>query len=148
MTQIIMDWLVFSSLSRCSPSSQGMPLCRSSLDCSFGVYLRTVFVYMLIFRSCLCLEDLRRRSRPPTSSLTFTPTWPPETKVWIQAHHLGEKPFMHIACWRKSHLNLSYALSKSNFWVIPLNFFLWSSCKVSWRTITPSRMFRPGLDDV
>jgi hypothetical protein len=65
MTQIIMDWLVFSSLSRCSPSSQGMSLCRSCLDRSFGVHLHTVFAYMKILRSCLCLEDLQQRSRPP-----------------------------------------------------------------------------------
>jgi hypothetical protein len=43
-----------------------MSLCRSSLDSSFGVYLRAVFAYMLIFRRCFCLEDLQRRSRPPT----------------------------------------------------------------------------------
>jgi hypothetical protein len=45
-----------------------MSLCRSSLDRSFGVYLRVVFAYMPIFRRCFCLEDLRRRSRPPTIS--------------------------------------------------------------------------------
>jgi hypothetical protein len=48
------------------PSSQGMSLCRSSLDRSFDVYLRAVFAYVLIFRRCFCLKDLRRRSRPPT----------------------------------------------------------------------------------
>jgi hypothetical protein len=63
-----MDQLVFSSLSRCSPSSQGMSLCRS-LDGSFGVYLRVVFSYVLIFRRCFLLKDLRRRSRPPTVAL-------------------------------------------------------------------------------
>jgi hypothetical protein len=77
MTQIIMDWSVFSSLSRCNPSSQGMPLCRSSLDSSFGVYLRAVFAYMLLFRRCFCLEDLRWRSRPPTEMIFLTmSTWP------------------------------------------------------------------------
>jgi hypothetical protein len=72
MTQIIMDWSVFSSLSRCSPSSQGMSLCRSSLERSFGVYLRAVFSHVLIFRRCFCLKDLRRWSRPLT--LIFIPT--------------------------------------------------------------------------
>jgi hypothetical protein len=67
MTQIIVDWLVFFSLSRCSPSSQGTSLCRSSLDRSFGVYLRAVFAYVLIFRRCFYLKDLRWRSRPTTS---------------------------------------------------------------------------------
>jgi hypothetical protein len=61
-----MDRSVFSSLSRCSPSSQGMSLCRSSLDRSFGVYLHAVFAYVLIFQRCFFLKDLRRRSRPPT----------------------------------------------------------------------------------
>jgi hypothetical protein len=69
MTQITMGRLVFSSLSRCSPSSQGMSLCRSSLDGSFGVYLRDMFASVLIFRRCFFLKDLRRRSRPPTATL-------------------------------------------------------------------------------
>jgi hypothetical protein len=68
MTQIIMDRLVFSSLSRCNPSSQGMSLYRSSLDGSFGMYLRAVFAYVLIFRRCFFLKDLRRWSRPPTGT--------------------------------------------------------------------------------
>jgi hypothetical protein len=37
MTQIIMGRSGFSSLSRCIPSSQGVSLCRSSMDVSFGV---------------------------------------------------------------------------------------------------------------
>jgi hypothetical protein len=48
------------SLCQCSPSSQGMSLCQSSLDRSFGMYLRVVFDYMSIFRRYFCLEDLRR----------------------------------------------------------------------------------------
>jgi hypothetical protein len=64
-----MDQLVFSSLSQCSPSSQGISLCRSSLDGSFGVYLRAIFAYVLIFQRCFFLKDLRRRSRPPTVAL-------------------------------------------------------------------------------
>jgi hypothetical protein len=64
--KIIMDLSVFSSLSWCNPSSQGMSLCRSSLDHSFGMYLRAMFAYMPTFRRCFCLEDLWRRSRPPT----------------------------------------------------------------------------------
>jgi hypothetical protein len=49
-----------SSLSRCSSSSQGMSLCQSSLDGSFGMYLHAVFAYVLIFRRCFFLKDLRR----------------------------------------------------------------------------------------
>jgi hypothetical protein len=51
---------VFSSLSRCNPSSQGVPLCRSFLEGSFGV------IFVLIFRRYFFLQDLRRRSKPPT----------------------------------------------------------------------------------
>jgi hypothetical protein len=51
---------VFSSLSRCHPSSQGVSLCRSFPDGSFG------FASVLIFRRCFLLQDLRRRSIPPT----------------------------------------------------------------------------------
>jgi hypothetical protein len=60
------DINAFSSLSWCSPSSQGMSICRSSLDCSFGLYLRGLSAYVPICRRCFCLEDLRRWSRPPT----------------------------------------------------------------------------------
>jgi hypothetical protein len=60
ITQIIMGRSVFSSLSRCIPSSQGMLLCRSSLEGSFDV------ISVLTFRRCFFLQDLRRRSRPPT----------------------------------------------------------------------------------
>jgi hypothetical protein len=60
MTQTNMGQSVFSSLSRCNPSSQGMSLCRSSLEGSFGV------ISVLIFRRCFFLHDLRLRSRPPT----------------------------------------------------------------------------------
>jgi hypothetical protein len=64
MTQIIMGQSVFSSLSRCHPSSQGVSLCRSSLDGSFG------FTSVLIFRRSFFLQDLWRRSRPPTTGLS------------------------------------------------------------------------------
>jgi hypothetical protein len=60
MTQIIMGQSVFSYLSQCYPSSQGVSLCQSSPDSSFG------FASVLIFRRCFFLRDLQRRSRPPT----------------------------------------------------------------------------------
>jgi hypothetical protein len=69
MTQIIMGRSVFSSLSRCNPSSQGVSLCQSSLDGSFGV------ASMLIFRRYFFLQDLRRRSRPPTCNLIWRVHW-------------------------------------------------------------------------
>jgi hypothetical protein len=71
MSLMTRDWSVFFSLSRCGPLSQGMSLCWSSLDHSFGMYLRVVFAYMPIFRRCFCLKDLRRRSRPPI----VAPSW-------------------------------------------------------------------------
>jgi hypothetical protein len=33
---------------------------------SFGLYLRVVSAYVPFCQRCFCLEDLRRRSRPPT----------------------------------------------------------------------------------
>jgi hypothetical protein len=45
-----------------------MSLCRSSLDGSFGVYLRAMFASVLIFRRCFFLKDLQRRSRSPTDT--------------------------------------------------------------------------------
>jgi hypothetical protein len=62
MAQTIMGQSVFSSLSRCNPSSQGMSSCQSSLEGSFGV------ISVLIFRRCFFLQDLRLRSKPPTRS--------------------------------------------------------------------------------
>jgi hypothetical protein len=44
----------------------GMPSCRSSFNCSFGIYLHVVAACMSSCRRCFCLEDLRRRRRPPT----------------------------------------------------------------------------------
>jgi hypothetical protein len=43
-----------------------MPPCRSSFNCSFGIYLHVMHGCILSYRRCLCLEDLRRRRRPPT----------------------------------------------------------------------------------
>jgi hypothetical protein len=57
---------VFSSLSRYRPSSQGASLCRSFLCCSFGIYLCVMSACISFCRRCFCLEDLRRRRRPPT----------------------------------------------------------------------------------
>jgi hypothetical protein len=72
MSQIVMDRLVFSSLSWCSPlSPQGISLCRSPLDGSFGMYLRAIFAFVLIFRRFFFLKDLRQRSRPPTMVIPF-----------------------------------------------------------------------------
>jgi hypothetical protein len=78
MIQIIRDRTVFSSLSRCRPSSQGASLCRSFLGCSFGIYLCVMSVCISSCRRCFFLEDLRRRRRPPT----VAPSW-----CWIVFHN-------------------------------------------------------------
>jgi hypothetical protein len=46
-------------------------LCRSSLDCSFGIYFRHILVSACISscRKCFCLKDLCQRRRPPTVAL-------------------------------------------------------------------------------
>jgi hypothetical protein len=43
--------------------------CRSFLDYSFGIYLRVVTACIWPCRRCFCLENLRRRRRPPTVAL-------------------------------------------------------------------------------
>jgi hypothetical protein len=40
--------------------------CRSSFNCSFGIHLHVTPACMSSCRRCFCLEDLRRRRRPPT----------------------------------------------------------------------------------
>ena len=46
----------------------GMPPCRSSFNRSFDLYLHVTPAYVLSYRRCFCLEDLRWRRRPPTTS--------------------------------------------------------------------------------
>jgi hypothetical protein len=48
------------------PFVSSVSLCRSSLNCSFGIYLHVVPACISSYRRCFCLEDLRRRKRPPT----------------------------------------------------------------------------------
>jgi hypothetical protein len=67
IVQAISDRLVISSLSQCNPSSWDMPLCRSFMDDSFGP------AFERICRRCFFLQDLRRRSIPPTSRFHFPP---------------------------------------------------------------------------
>jgi hypothetical protein len=43
--------------------------CRSSFDCSFGIYLHVMSACISSCRRCFCLEDLRRRRRPPTEMI-------------------------------------------------------------------------------
>jgi hypothetical protein len=43
--------------------------------------------------------------KEPTPSFNVTLTWPPKTIVWIQVHHDGEKPFIHIAAGENSILS-------------------------------------------
>ena len=60
----------------------------------------------------------------PTSSLNLIATLPFVTKASIQEHHSSGKPFIRRVCWRKFHLTLSYAFSKSSFKITPLSFFI------------------------
>ena len=48
------------------PFVSSVSSCRSSFDCSFGIQLHVTPVCMSYCRRCFCLEDLRRRRRPPT----------------------------------------------------------------------------------
>jgi hypothetical protein len=45
----------------------GMSSCRSSFNCSLGIYLHVVSACISSCRRCFCLEDLRRRRRPPNN---------------------------------------------------------------------------------
>jgi hypothetical protein len=108
MTQIIMDRLVFSSLSRYNPSSQDMSLCWSSLDGSFDMYLRAVFAYVLIFWRCFFLKDLRRWSRPPTGDIKIAYISTKEQLVDIFTKLLDEKTFTKL----RNELNI---LDSRNF---------------------------------
>jgi hypothetical protein len=69
-------------------------------------------------------------------------------KLLIHWHHLGSKPFIRRTCCKNDHLTLSYAFSKSILSRTPSISFLWSSCVVSWRTKTLSKMWRPGIKAV
>jgi hypothetical protein len=72
--QTIKHYTVFSSLSRYRPVFIMAPN-RSSLNGSFGfvriifgLYLHVTPAFILSCRRCFCLEDLRWRRRPPTTS--------------------------------------------------------------------------------
>ena len=51
-----------------------MSSCRSSLDYSFGIYLRVVPACIWPCRRCFFLEDLRRRRRPSTGTYKLNDT--------------------------------------------------------------------------
>jgi hypothetical protein len=59
--QAITGRLVISSLSRFTPSSWDMSLCRRFMGDSFGT------AFERICRRCFFLQDLQRRSIPPTT---------------------------------------------------------------------------------
>jgi hypothetical protein len=65
MTQTFMGLLVISSLSRFTPSSWDMSLCRSFMGDSFDI------AFERICRRCFFLQDLRLRSIPPTNLIPF-----------------------------------------------------------------------------
>jgi hypothetical protein len=49
-----------------SPFVFSMSPCRSSFNHSFDLYLHVMPASVLSYRRCFCLEDLRRRRKPPT----------------------------------------------------------------------------------
>jgi hypothetical protein len=51
------------------PFVSNVSSCRSSFNCSFGIYLHVVPACISSCRRCFCLEDLRRRRRPPTTPM-------------------------------------------------------------------------------
>jgi hypothetical protein len=61
--QGVYSFFLFKSVSSFISS---MSPCRSSFNCSFGLYLHVTPAYALSCRRSFCLEDLRRRKRPPT----------------------------------------------------------------------------------
>ena len=48
------------------PFVSSVSSCRSSFNCSFGIYFHIVSACISSYRRCFCLEDLQRRRRPPT----------------------------------------------------------------------------------
>jgi hypothetical protein len=58
--------------------------CRSSFNRSFGLHLHITPAYVLFCRRCFCLEDLRRRRRPPTDSIDVTLIPSACSKVWMR----------------------------------------------------------------
>jgi hypothetical protein len=51
------------------PFVSSVSSCRSSFNCSFGIHLHVKPACMSSCRRYFCLEDLRRRRRPPTIPL-------------------------------------------------------------------------------
>jgi hypothetical protein len=66
--QGLYDLFLFKSV---PPFVSSVPTCRSSFNCSFGIYLHVVPACISSCRRCFCLEDLRRRRRPPTIPLSY-----------------------------------------------------------------------------
>jgi hypothetical protein len=53
------------------PFVSSVSSCWSSFNCSFGMYLHVVPACISSCRRCFCLEDLRRRRRPPPLSKAY-----------------------------------------------------------------------------
>jgi hypothetical protein len=60
-----------------------MPSCRSSFNCSVGIYLHVISACISSCRRCFCLEQLRRRRRPPTCTGCLL--------LFLQGHIYGSK---------------------------------------------------------
>jgi hypothetical protein len=53
-----------------SPFVSSVSSCRSSFNCNFGIQLHVTSACMSSCHRCFCLEDLRRKRRPPTPPLS------------------------------------------------------------------------------
>jgi hypothetical protein len=84
------DLFLFKSV---LPFVSDVSSCRSSLDYSFGIYLRVVPTCIWPCRRCFCLEDLRWRRRPPacvntdTISITLIPSACSKVKTQESDYH-------------------------------------------------------------
>jgi hypothetical protein len=74
--QTIKDYIVFSSLSRYHPSplshyqAEALSVVASAfVRIIIDLYLHVTPSFVLSYQRCFCLEDLRRRRRPPTPHL-------------------------------------------------------------------------------
>jgi hypothetical protein len=77
--QTIKDYIVFSSLSRYRPSPLSLhqvealsAIASAFVRIIFGLYLHVSLAFVMSSRRCFCLEDLRRRRRPPTGATLVT----------------------------------------------------------------------------
>jgi hypothetical protein len=55
--------------------------------------------------------------------INFNPNMPRDIRFNLRSHQIGEKPSIHMACWRKGHFTLSYAFFQNPTLVSGRSFF-------------------------